>query len=341
MRTVFLGSTLLVGLLSICAVPAWAQDKASQFMRQMDADGDGRISADEWQRKPMGFKRMDANQDGYLSLKELRARFGGGGADGGPGGMQGGGMPTGVDSQMPPPAIPQDVRCAILRGGRCDSEAAVARGLFPTGLVPRFPDGLECRGIDEGWAIDYAGKRDRIAYHGGIDMPAPFGEPMRAVADGTVLQVLEGADSYRGIEVTLRHTPEETGLPVWIYTQYAHFNEIPKLMPGQRVKRGEDLGPTGNSGTPGGKFARRPAIHFAAWFSADPRFAVTRRGVVPFDGHWMDPLALWRGAPPFDSAVMKALPGEEKTVSISVIVQGGETVPRGARITWPYACTPG
>ena len=329
MRMVLLGSALAAGVVAYCVPPAAAQDKAAQILRTMDADGDGRISAGEWQRKPKGFRRIDADGDGFLTIEELRARFG----DSAGGDMPSGGTSGNVEGWVPPPSIPQDVRCAILRGRNCDIALSVNRGLFPTGLVPRFPEGLACRGIDEGWAIDYSGKRERI------DMPAPFGEPMRAVADGTVLQVLEGADSYRGVEVTLRHTPEDTGLPVWIYTQYAHFNAIPKLTPGQRVKRGEDLGPTGNSGIPAGNYARRPAIHFAVWYSADPHFAVGRRGVIPFDGYWMDPLALWRGGPPFDSAALKALSEDDKIVPIAVIVDGGETVPAGARVTWPYTCT--
>ncbi|PIW27614.1 MAG: hypothetical protein COW30_09980 [Rhodospirillales bacterium CG15_BIG_FIL_POST_REV_8_21_14_020_66_15] len=336
MRTVLRASALAALLGVLLAPAAKAQDKAARIMRMMDADGDGRVSAGEWQRKPKGFKRMDADGDGFLTMEELRARFGG---EGEGGGAPAAGMPGAPEGRVPPPSIAQDVRCAILRGRNCDIDLAVARGLFPTGLVPRFPEGLDCPGIDEGWAIDYSGKRERIAYHGGIDMPAPFGEPMRAVADGTVLQVLEGADSYRGIEITLRHAPEDTGLSVWTYTQYAHFNEVPKLIPGQRVKRGDDLGPTGNSGVPGGRYARRPAIHFAVWYSADPRYAVGRRGVIPFDGHWMDPLALWRGKPPFDSAAMKALPEDDKAVPIAVIAADGETVPAGARITWPYTCS--
>ncbi|HBC07065.1 MAG TPA: hypothetical protein DC046_05695, partial [Rhodospirillaceae bacterium] len=242
--------------------------------------------------------------------------------------------------------IGAETLCAIGRSRRCDINLAVKRGLFETGLTPHFPDGLSCRGIDEGWAIDYGWKRDRQNFHGGIDMPAPFGTPMLAVADGVVVGVFKGEKSYRGIEINLRHAPEDTGLSVWIWTQYAHLDKLPDLKPGDRVTRGQNLGPTGNSGISPGKSGRgdgyrRPAIHFAAWYSNGPKFAVNRDKIIPLDGHWMDPLALWRGKSPFDSTSAKALPDADKTVPIAVITEDGATVPAEARITWPYSCIRG
>ena len=41
-----------------------------------DKNGDGRISAKEWKKKEKIFKGIDANEDGFLSLQELRDRFG-------------------------------------------------------------------------------------------------------------------------------------------------------------------------------------------------------------------------------------------------------------------------
>jgi len=38
---------------------------------QMDTDGDGKISAGEWQGPAEAFKRLDADNDGYVTREEL------------------------------------------------------------------------------------------------------------------------------------------------------------------------------------------------------------------------------------------------------------------------------
>lgn len=233
-------------------------------------------------------------------------------------------------------------RCAIGRFMQCDIGLAIERGLFETGLRPRFPANTACRDIDEGYAISYAAKRDREQYHGGIDMPAPWGTPIVAAADGTVVGKYEGAHSFRGIEVVLRHSPEETGFPLWIYTQYAHFSEMPSVKVGERVRKGQVLGPTGNtgigrSGRQSGR--RRPAIHFAVFYSTSPRYVDDRDRIIPAEGYWMDPVALFRNKMPLDSGAMKALPEAEKEVPIAIMFEDGQTLPADAKIVWPYTCT--
>jgi len=246
-----------------------------------------------------------------------------------------------LDGEVPMDRIDAETRCGIGRSRDCDIKVAVGRGMFETGLRPRFPAGLDCRDIDEQWAISYTYKRSRENYHGGIDMPAPYGTPMIAAAAGTVVAVYRGERTPRGMEITLRHAPKETGLPFWIYTQYAHFDEMPTLEPGQRVAMGQKLGPTGNSGIQPGraKRARRPAIHFAVWYSQSPNFAVGQRKVIPHDSYWMDPNALYRGNPTVDSAALKALPEDQKQVPIPVMLADGTTVPAGTKVVWPYTCS--
>ncbi|MGL1862503.1 MAG: M23 family metallopeptidase [Pseudodesulfovibrio sp.] len=239
--------------------------------------------------------------------------------------------------------IDRDTVCAIGRSNRCDIKLAIEYGLFETGLSPQFPDGQICRDIDsEQWAISYTRKRPREAYHGGIDMPAPFGTPLYAVADGTVVGLYSGENSYRGRELVLRHTPEDTSIPFFIYTQYTHFDAMPDFLVGDQVKMGQVLGPTGNSGKQSkrSKKARRPAVHFAVWFSEYPEFCDTGRAIIPKGGQWMDPNAFYRGVPPLDSYSMKALPQSEKKVSIPVMVEGGRLLPTDTKLIWPYTCTP-
>jgi len=93
---------------------------------------------------------------------------------------------------------PGPAACAIGRWSDCDIQQAIERGLIETGLSPSFPAQAECRGIDEGYAISYAAKRGREQYHGGIDMPAPWGTPMIAAASGTVVGKFQGERSFRG-----------------------------------------------------------------------------------------------------------------------------------------------
>jgi len=247
-----------------------------------------------------------------------------------------------LEGQVNEDALDAETLCAIGRGRKCDIKLAIKRGMFETGLRPRFPEGAACRDIDEAWAIDYTYKRDRENYHGGIDMPAPFGTPMIAAAAGTVVGKYRGEGGYRGKEIILRHSPRDTGIPLWIYTQYAHFDAMPKHEVGDRVGMGEVLGPTGNSGR-GRRSAeqstrRRPAIHFAVWFSESPNYVAMPLKIIPVDGQWMDPNALYRLKPPFDSYSMKALPDAEKEIPIPVLFDDGATLPPGTKLVWPYAC---
>jgi murein DD-endopeptidase MepM/ murein hydrolase activator NlpD len=237
--------------------------------------------------------------------------------------------------------VPGPVACAIGRWPDCDIQLALSRGLVETGLSPAFPSHASCRGIDEGFAISYSHKRDREQYHGGIDMPAPWDTPIIAAAAGTVVGKFRGEKSFRGIEIVLRHSPDDTGIAAWIYTQYAHCSEMPAQEPGQRVRMGEHLCPTGNTGIgrPGTQSnRRRPAIHFAAFFSAAEQYREIRNAIIPAEGYWMDPIALFRKTLPVDSSSMKALPEEDKQVPISIMFDDGEVFPANARIVWPYTC---
>lgn len=254
-----------------------------------------------------------------------------------------------ANDRVPKNQIDRTSLCAISRRPPCSIKLAIARGLFETGLRPRFSAAARCRGIDEHFAIDYTSKRPRESYHGGIDMPAPYGTPIIAVAAGTVVGIYSAENSYRGREIILRHTPEDTGIPMYICTVYAHFDRKPKFSVGDRVRMGEVLGPTGNSGILGSRrggrrgggrrHSRRPAIHFAVYFSASPKYAALPRIVIPANASWMDPVALYRAKPPFDSRTMRALPAKDKQVPIPYMLADGSVHPAGSKLIWPYACT--
>ncbi len=239
-------------------------------------------------------------------------------------------------------AIDPVTRCAIGRFLKCDDmKLAVARGLFETGLHPKPPGNAKCRELDHWYGMDYTSMRTRESYHGGIDIPAPRGTPVIAAAAGTVVGKYRGEKTPRGIEIVLRHSPEDTGIPLWIYTEYTHFLEMPALEIGQRVHMGENLGPTGNSGIGekgGDGSKRRNLVHFGVMYSTSEQYADILNKIIPVEGHWMDPVALFRKKLPLDSASMKALPESEKQVPISIIFDDGEAFPANTKIVWPYTC---
>jgi hypothetical protein len=322
-------------------------DRAADDFGRIDRDGDGKLSSAEWRRRG-NFKILDGDADGFLSLGEIRGLYRGHddkSYDWPPAGMTEAPVemdPSAAADRVPRDDLGRETRCAIGRSRRCDMEPAKAHGLIETGLGPRFPEKAVCPGIDDIYAMDYGFKRSREAYHGGIDMPARWGTPIVAAAAGTVVGKFQGENSARGIEIVLRHSAQDTGLPLWVYTSYAHLDATPKQVIGQRVRLGEILGPTGNSGVSGRtrrqSSYRRPAIHFAAFYAASPEYGENRDVIIPLGGHWMDPIALYCGQLPVDSAAMKALPEADKTVAIPVLFEDGEPFSAGAKMVWPYRC---
>lgn len=85
------------------------------------------------------------------------------------------------------------------------------------------------------------------AFHSGIDIDAPFGTPVRATAEGEVLQA--SIRNGYGREVVLDHGHD-------LNTVYGHLSAI-AVLPGQHVTRGEVIGYVGQSGR-----ATGPHLHY-------------------------------------------------------------------------------
>ena len=77
-----------------------------------------------------------------------------------------------------------------------------------------------------------------VSFHAGVDLDAPAGSNVLAVADGTVLKA-EYHEAY-GYFIQLEH---EDG----IQTLYAHLQEL-LAAPGDTVKQGQIIGLSGSSG---------------------------------------------------------------------------------------------
>ena len=216
------------------------------------------------------------------------------------------------------------------------------RGMIRLGMKPKFYENGKCKKCDDCWAIDYTNKRQGTpALHKGRDLPMPFNTPVLAMADGMVVGMFKNERSRKGVEVVLRHTPEQTNLPFYTYTQYTHFNKWPlDLKIGQNVKVGDVLGPNGNSGKMG-KRARRPALHFAVFKSESPNWSSFKRGFLVKDGYWMDPVTFFKKTGPYDHKKIKKLDKKEKKILIGYKTNGGKLIPNNTKKIWPFSCIPG
>lgn len=75
-------SLALAGAVWLISLPALAEDYASKgaamekmdhwSIQEMDKDGDGKLSAEEFQRGEKYFAQLDGNGDGYITEEELK-----------------------------------------------------------------------------------------------------------------------------------------------------------------------------------------------------------------------------------------------------------------------------
>ena len=224
---------------------------------------------------------------------------------------------------------------------RFTTQALDARGLTPTGLEPAYPTGADCPRMTSAFASEYrtdGSRRSRRFFagrHGGIDIPAEPGTPVLAVASGTLVHMAEGG-GIGGLGVVLQHAPEDTGFPVWVYTEYKHLQALPDVPLGTRYRQGQTVGLAGTTGTTGGHYGEEgfSHLHLAA-FQAPTGEYVAQRLLIPKDGAWLDPLALF-GPGPKPSAELADL--TDKKVAFAHVDGQGHVVPPGATVTWPFAC---
>jgi murein DD-endopeptidase MepM/ murein hydrolase activator NlpD len=220
-------------------------------------------------------------------------------------------------------------------------------GVIPTGLKPVYPKEAECLEVASPFAArtryDGSGRPSDAfgGYHSGIDISTPMRAPLVAVAAGEIVLKYEGGRMV-GNRIILRHTPEDTGLNVWVYSSYQHFDSMPELNIGDRVKAGQYLGPAGNTGTTGGHYGvvGYPHLHMTVYVSDHPDYGKSPRSVQPKDVRFLDPVALYlKKEPPLtDNHKIAALPEAEKQVAIAYVTTDGKAVPEGARVVWPIPC---
>jgi murein DD-endopeptidase MepM/ murein hydrolase activator NlpD len=104
--------------------------------------------------------------------------------------------------------------------------------------------------------------------HQGVDIAAPIGTPIYAVADGTVISA--GPASGFGMWVRLLHQDGTI-------TVYGHVNTV-NVSVGERVKAGDEIATVGNRG-----YSTGPHCHFEVWQNGvtkiDPLPWLAARGI--------------------------------------------------------------
>ena len=117
---------------------------------------------------------------------------------------------------------------------------------------------LQFRRISSGFGNRYHPILHRWRRHDGIDFAAPYGTPVRATADGTVIKLAYQADGY-GRMIELRHANG-------IKTIYGHLSAYARgLHVGQRVTQSEIIGFVGSTGLSTG-----PHLHYEFIVNGQP-----------------------------------------------------------------------
>ena len=222
-------------------------------------------------------------------------------------------------------------------------------GLFNTGVVPVYPEDASCLQVNSffGDTTRYDGSRRNPranhGYHAGFDISAAEGTPVVAIADDEVVHKYSGG-MLVGHQIFLRHTPDDTGLPVWIYSKYKHFQELPELEIGERVEMGQVIGRSGKTGTVGGYFRQRgyPHLHLSIYVSGSGRYNTVERAAIPEDVRHLDPAAIYlmKSMNVFDNHAVKELREDQKTVRVSYKMMDGRFIPADTRLIWPFMCSP-
>lgn len=223
-----------------------------------------------------------------------------------------------------------------------DPEARMV--IRPSGLVPVFSREADCPDIASpfGSSTRFDGSRRPASrhggLHGGIDITLPEGTPLRALAAGRVIGTGTGGIAV-GIYLWLQHSPQDTGLPFWVYSKYQHFREEPRFRVGETVAVGQVVGLSGKTGTIGRHYGLGgyPHLHLTTFAGPGERYEVRDSTVIVPGSRIVDPLAIYLPGLR-DADEIERLPKERRKVPIPYVAHDGPAHPAGTRVIWPVAC---
>ncbi|WP_292002241.1 M23 family metallopeptidase [Chlorobium sp.] len=117
----------------------------------------------------------------------------------------------------------------------------------------RFIQPCNYKRISSGFGYRIHPIRRTRHFHGGVDMAAKTGTPVKAVADGVV--IFRGRNGGAGNMITVRHSGG-------YHSQYLHLSRYsPKAGNGKRVRQGEIIGYVGSTGSSTGPHLDFRMIH--------------------------------------------------------------------------------
>lgn len=148
-----------------------------------------------------------------------------------------------------------------------------------------------------------------------------------------------------GIYIWLRHAPEDTGLPYFVFSKYQHLSVLPQFAVGDHIAAGKTIGLSGATGTAGKQYgpAGYPHLHLSTFYGPGGEYELKGMygSMVSAKESWLgDPLILYLGDTgnlPSMTAVQK-LPDERRTVQAAVVGDDGLIHPAGSKTVWPVAC---
>ncbi len=176
----------------------------------------------------------------------------------------------------PPVDENQDARAVFQAWKRLDTGLTATLGVSVPSRQP-----LEKMSLSSSYGMRVHPITGRVARHNGIDIPAPYGTPIYATADGTVgrAQRLGGYGNY----VEIEHGNA-------IETRYGHMSRF-VVQSGQHVKKGDIIGYVGSTGRSTGNH-----LHYE----------------VRIDGAPVNPLPFVRA----DSMAIAALSGDQAKLAM-------------------------
>ena len=171
-----------------------------------------------------------------------------------------------------------------------------------------------------------------------MDISLKIGTPLLAAADGRLIHKGTGG-RLTGHVIWIQHSPKDTGLGLWTYTKYQHLNKLPDMAIGTRLKMGDIVGTSGNTGTTGGYFKQfgYPHLHMNVYSSTNNKYRTRKHKVKIKNRGYVDPVAFYRNGA-INSHQVRILSKREKIINIGVKLLSGKIIPENSKRIWPVNC---